>query len=170
MVPSTVSAAGFVQPTSRTDFDADPNDDMRIGSHGIAAFLFTLTAAGQAPIALKVGTLIDGKGGVLHDTVIVVHGSRIDKLDPAAGFTYDLRDLTVLPGMVDTHVHLDWHFGPDGRYVPQDNSPTDTLGYGLENAYVMLMAGFTTVQSVGSPIDADIRGAINGEFCRDRAC
>jgi imidazolonepropionase-like amidohydrolase len=134
---------------------------MHIGSHRIAAFLLTLTAAGQTPIALKVGTLIDGKGGVLHDTVIVVHGSRIEKLDPAARFTYDLRDLTVLPGMIDTHVHLDWHFGPDGRYVPQDKSPADTFGYGLENAYVMVMAGFTTVQSVGSPIDADIRGAIN---------
>ena len=34
------------------------------------------------------------------------------------------------------------------------------MAYGIENAYVTLMAGFTTVQSVGSPIDRDIRDAV----------
>lgn len=45
--------------------------------------------------------------------------------------------------------------------MPRDTSQATAMGYGLENAYVTLMAGFTTVQSVGSPIDADIRDAIN---------
>jgi imidazolonepropionase-like amidohydrolase len=62
--------------------------------------------------------------------------------------------------MIDTHVHIAWHFGPDGRYQPRDDSPVNSLGYTLENAYVTLMAGFITVQSLGSQIDGDARNAI----------
>jgi imidazolonepropionase-like amidohydrolase len=90
-----------------------------------------------------------------------VVGSKIEKLDPSAKATYDLSKLTVLPGMIDTHVHIAWHFGPDGRYQPRDTSQTVAMGYVMENAYVTLMGGFTTVQSVGSPIDGDARDAIN---------
>jgi len=63
--------------------------------------------------------------------------------------------------MIDTHVHIAWHFGPEGRYQPRDTSQTAAMGYAVENAYVTLMGGFTTVQSVGSPIDGDLRAAIN---------
>ncbi|MGD1094270.1 MAG: amidohydrolase family protein [Bryobacteraceae bacterium] len=117
--------------------------------------------AQEQPIVLRAGTLLDGKGGVLHNTSIVVQNGKIQKIDPAAGSGYDLRNLTVLPGLIDTHVHIAWHFGPDGRYQPRDDSQVAALGYALENAYVTLMAGFTTVQSVGSPIDGDARNAIN---------
>ena len=67
----------------------------------------------------------------------------------------------VPPGLIDTHVHIAWHFGPDGRYQPRDSSQVTALGYALENAYVTLMAGFTTVQSLGSPIEGDARDAID---------
>ncbi len=63
--------------------------------------------------------------------------------------------------MIDTHVHIGWHFGPDGRYQPRDSSQATAMGYAMENAYVTLMGGFTTVQSVGSPIDGDLRAAIH---------
>jgi imidazolonepropionase-like amidohydrolase len=128
------------------------------------AFLCVLSSvafAQEQPIVLRAGTLLDGKGGVLHNTSIVVQNGKIQKIDPAAGSGYDLRNLTVLPGLIDTHVHIAWHFGPDGRYQPRDDSQVAALGYTLENAYVTLMAGFTTVQSVGSPIDGDARDAIN---------
>ncbi len=122
----------------------------------------SLAAYAQAPIVIKAGTLLDGKGGVQKNATIVVVGSKIEKLDPSAkGTTYDLRNLTVLPGMIDTHVHIGWHFGPDGRYQPRETSPASAMGYAMENAYVTLMGGFTTVQSVGSPIDGDLRTAIN---------
>lgn len=128
-----------------------------------ALFVFGSIAIGQEqPILLKAGTLIDGKGGVQHNATIVVSGSKIQKIDrEAVRATYDFQNLTVLPGFIDTHVHISWHFGPDGRYLPQDSSPASAMGYGLENAYITLMAGFTTVQSVGSPIDRDIRDAIS---------
>jgi imidazolonepropionase-like amidohydrolase len=117
--------------------------------------------AQEQPIVLRAGTVLDGKGGVRHNVAIVVQNGKIQKIDAAGGTGYDLRNLTVLPGLIDTHVHIAWHFGPDGRYQPRDNSEVTALGYTLENAYVTLMAGFTTVQSVGSPIDGPARDAIN---------
>src|SRR5580658_1266226 len=121
----------------------------------------SLAVAQEQPIVLRAGTVLDGKGGVRHNVAVVVQNGRIQKIDPAAGSGYDLRNMTALPGLIDTHVHIAWHFGPDGRYQPRDDSQVSALGYTLENAYVTLMAGFTTVQSVGSPIDGPARDAIN---------
>jgi imidazolonepropionase-like amidohydrolase len=127
----------------------------------LLVFSSTLFAQEQ-PIVLRVGTLLDGKGGVQRNTAIVVQGGKIQKIGAQPGApTYDLHTATVLPGMIDTHVHIAWHFGPDGRYQPRDASPTSSMGYAMENAYVTLMSGFTTVQSVGSQIDGDVRNAIN---------
>ena len=128
---------------------------------GILLLCSTLAVAQEKPIILRAGTLLDGKGGVRHNVSIVVQNGKIEKIETTGGAGYDLRNLTVLPGLIDTHVHIAWHFGPDGRYQPRDDSQVTALGYALENAYVPLMAGFTTVQSVGSPIDGPARDAIN---------
>jgi imidazolonepropionase-like amidohydrolase len=126
------------------------------------AILASPVLAQEQPMVLRAGTLLDGKGGVQHNAAFVVQNGKIQKIDPAAaGSAYDLRNLTLLPGLIDTHVHIAWHFGPDGRYQPRDDSQVTALGYALEDAYVTLMAGFTTVQSVSSPIDGDARNAIN---------
>lgn len=113
---------------------------------------------------LRATTVLDGKGGVQHDVAVVIRGGKIDQIvpakAPAAGRSYDLRGLTILPGLIDTHVHIAWHLGLDGRYQPVDTSPISAMGYAVENAFVTLNAGFTTVQSVGSPIDKDVRDAI----------
>src|ERR1700683_5171607 len=130
----------------------------------LATFLVSAASvfAQDRPIVLRVGTLLDGKGGVQRNTEIVVQGGKIQKIGPSSGApTYDLRSATVLPGMIDAHVHIAWHFGPDGRYQPRDTSPTEAMGYAVENAYVTLMGGFTAVQSVGSASDGDLRTAIN---------
>jgi len=120
------------------------------------------SAAQDVPIVIRAGTILDGKGNALHNREILIQGGKIQKVAEVAGkVNYDFRKLTVLPGLIDTHVHIAWHFGPDGRYMPRDASPASAMGYGLENAYVTLMGGFTTVQSVGSPIDVEIRNAIN---------
>lgn len=124
--------------------------------------VFSRTALAQETLVLRVGTLLDGKGGVQHNVDIVVQGGAIAKIGRHEnGQVIDLRRYTVLPGMIDTHVHIGWHFGPDGRYQPIEASQTEAMGYAMENAYATLMGGFTTVQSVGSPIDGDLRTAIN---------
>ncbi len=66
----------------------------------------------------------------------------------------------MLPGLIDVHVHIGWHFGPNGRFEPRASTPAQDILYAAENAYLTLMAGFTTVQSPGQPGDVDLREAI----------
>ena len=121
--------------------------------------------AQERPIVIRAATLIDGKGGVTRNVSIVVQGSRIARIDAGAqGTTYDLKGLTVMPGWIDTHVHMDAHFDPNGKsHSPasaKSETPQQTMLYAVENAYNVLMAGFTTAQSVGAPLDRDLRDAI----------
>lgn len=112
-------------------------------------------------IVIAATTVLDGKGGVLHNTRIVVEGSKIVRIDPnAAPVNYDLRGLTVLPGWIDSHVHITWSFGPDGKNAGPGGTTPYAAYAAAANAWATLMAGFTTVQSVGSPNDLPLRDAI----------
>lgn len=118
-------------------------------------------AAQEAPIVIRAGAVLDGKGGVHKNAVVVVQEGRIVRIEPAAAkATYDLSRFTVLPGLIDTHVHIASHFGKDGRIAAPGETPAHAILYSAENAYVTLMAGFTTVQSIGSPSDLELREAI----------
>ena len=112
-------------------------------------------------VVIAAKMLFDGRGKVLRDTRIVVEGSKIVALDPKAmPVDYDLRDFTVMPGWIDSHVHITWSFGEDGKNAGADET-TQFAAYQAEsNAWRTLMAGFTTVQSVGSPTDVPLRDAI----------
>ncbi len=112
-------------------------------------------------IVIAASAVLDGKGGVLHGTRIVIEGSKIVALDPKAGpVDYDLRGLTVLPGWIDAHVHITWSFGPDGKNAGPAGTTQEAAYASASNAWLTLMAGFTTVQSVGSPNDVPLRDAI----------
>src|ERR1043165_3234642 len=112
-------------------------------------------------VVIAVSTLLDGRGHVLRNTRIVVEGSKIVAIDPqAAPVTYDLRGLTVLPGWIDSHVHITWSFGRDGKNVGADETTQDAAYRSASNARLTLLAGFTTVQSVGSPTELPLRDAI----------
>jgi imidazolonepropionase-like amidohydrolase len=112
-------------------------------------------------IVIGASTVLDGKGGVVHNTRIVVEGSAIVALDSKAGpLTYDLRGLTVLPGWIDAHVHITWSFDADGKNAGQGGNSQDAAYSAASNAYMTLMAGFTTIQSIGSPADVPLRNAI----------
>jgi imidazolonepropionase-like amidohydrolase len=121
------------------------------------------TLSGQsAPTMIKVGTLVDGKGGVQRNVTIVVEGSKIKSIGQSAEKpTYDFSRATIMPGLIDTHVHINAHFGKDGRASSRGETPQQTILYASENAYAMLMNGFTTTQSIGSGLDPDLRDAIN---------
>src|ERR1043165_4028898 len=136
---------------------------MRI--NGLLACLLLVTPAfGQEKpkqIVIAASTVLDGKGGVVHNTRIVVEGSKIVRIDPqAAPVDYDLRGLTVLPGWIDSHVHITWIFGPDGKNAGPADTSKVAADAAAANAKATLIAGFTTVQSVGSPNDLPLRDAI----------
>ena len=132
-----------------------------------ALFLAFLAApalvAQQAPaIRIHAATVVDGAGRTLKNATITVQGSKITSIDTgnSSGATYDLGQLTVVPGMIDVHAHVAWHFDKDGRYAARPGSPAQEILYSAENAYVTLLAGFTTIQSPGSPSDVELREAI----------
>src|SRR6266481_2234800 len=103
-------------------------------------------------IVIAASTVLDGKGRVLHDTRIVIEGSKIAAIDPKAGpVDYDLRGLTVLPGWIDAHVHINWSFGKDGKNAGWGGTTQEAAYQAASNAWVTLMAGFTTVQNISSP-------------------
>ena len=82
----------------------------------LALLLAGVAAAQEQPVVLKAGLLLDGSGQALRNTRVVIQGGKIVGIDPwAEGVTYDLSGLTLLPGWIDTHVHITYHFGPSGR-------------------------------------------------------
>jgi imidazolonepropionase-like amidohydrolase len=119
------------------------------------------TPASAKRTVVAAGTLLDGQGHVLHDARIVVEGSKIVAINSqATPIEYDLRGLSVLPGWIDSHVHIAWSLGKDGKSGSPGGTPAE-IAYSIAgNAWVTLMAGFTTVQSVGSSADIPLRDAI----------
>jgi imidazolonepropionase-like amidohydrolase len=136
----------------------------------VLVLLSSLCASSQEPqaIVIRASALFDGAGKVLHDVRIVVRRGKIESVKPNAGAvadaTYDLRGLTVMPGWIDTHVHITWHFGPNGRLEDKTETPARSTLAAESNAWKTLLAGFTTIQSVGSPDDKDLRDAIDGNL------
>ena len=116
----------------------------------------------QDTTVLRVGSLIDGRGGVQRNVTLIIEDGRVRTIENGVDRapTYDLSTLTVLPGLIDTHVHIGSHFGRDGRATNAGESDTERMLHAVENAYVTLMAGFTTVQSIGSASDLELRDAI----------
>lgn len=112
-------------------------------------------------VTLQTDTVLDGRGKVLKNVRLVVEDGLIKSVTPEPGSShYDLRGLTVMPGWIDTHVHIMNHFGRDGRASTPGETAVEAMLYAAENAWVTLMGGFTTVQSIGAAGDRDLRDAI----------
>jgi imidazolonepropionase-like amidohydrolase len=134
----------------------------RIALAAVLASTIPGAAAAQAPpVTIRADRVLDGRGGTLGNVTLRIEASRIAAIDPNGGDgTYDLRGLTVMPGWIDTHVHIGTHFGANGRASNDGETPAQQALYGAENLYATLMAGFTTVRSVGDMSDGDLRDAI----------
>lgn len=131
------------------------------GICALAQRISSQTPAQSKRIVIAATTVLDGKGRVLHNTRIVIEGSKIVAIDPKAGpVDYDLRGLTVLPGWIDAHVHITWSFGKDGKNAGEGGTTQEAAYQAASNAWVTLMAGFTTVQNMGSPTTFPLRDAI----------
>ena len=122
--------------------------------------LVALPASAQN-YALRTRVAIDGHGQVLADVIILVEGEEIVSVEsagsiPAGATLIDLRSYTVLPGLIDSHVHIVAHFDSRGE------RRSATALHAAANARKFLESGFTTVRSLGAPafVDVDLRDAI----------
>ena len=113
-------------------------------------------------VTVRAARVLDGKGATLQNAVVEIAGGRIVRVDQRSGpVTYDLGTATLLPGMIDTHGHIGYHFGKDGRASNEGETPAEMALFAAENAWVTLVNGITTVQSAGALADKDLRDAIN---------
>ena len=98
-------------------------------------------------------------GRVLSNQTIIVQGGRIASM--SAGFTQitgcevvDLRDSFVLPGLIDSHVHLTGQQNPNARLEEVTQSSAEQAMVGARYARRTLEAGFTTVADLGADNNA----------------
>lgn len=135
----------------------------------LLTLLFATTTLTAQPLIIRAARVIDGRGHVTEDAAVVVEGSKILRIVPNAktltNITIDLGEKTIMPGGIDTHVHIGWHFDArDGRSHDDENdrneTPQESVLYAAENAVRTLEGGITTVQSLGAPVDKPLRDAI----------
>jgi imidazolonepropionase-like amidohydrolase len=131
-------------------------------SLGLAALAAALLAPPPSRTIIAVGTALDGRGGTLHNTRLVIEDGRIAAIDAnASPVDIDLRNRVVMPGWIDTHVHLNWHFDDRRVSVAGGEPPEQAAVFTAEDAWVTLQGGFTTVQSLGAAIDGVVRDRVN---------
>ena len=125
--------------------------------------------APESAIVLRADRVLDGRGGSFTGSDVVIRGGRIEAVTATgsteAATVYDLSGATLLPGLIDAHVHLGWHFDREtGRLHSRASTdgPREQMLYAAENAWTMLQSGVTTVQSVGGAEDIPLRNAISG--------
>jgi imidazolonepropionase-like amidohydrolase len=126
-------------------------------------------AAPAKTAVIHAGRMLDVKTGkMLNDQTIVVQGDKItyvgavyDQFIPAGTTVIELRNSTVLPGLIDAHTHIT--FTPNFGYSRLAISVPREALTGARNAKVTLEAGFTTIRNVGASGYADValRDAVN---------
>src|ERR1039457_2562054 len=136
-----------------------------------AALLLCASAAfGQTPIVLRAARLLDIESGkMLKPGEVLVSGERIVEVGatvthPPAAEIVDLGDRTLLPGLIDAHVHLFLHPGAEDLQTVEESVPQRTI-LALVAAKADLMAGFTAERDMGTEgagsADTAVRNAIN---------
>ena len=130
-------------------------------------FAPAILASQSGPVTMRVDRVLDGRGAVIQNAVVTVNGDKIvqvEKTSPgnASRATFDLRGLTLLPGLIDAHAHPSWYFNRAGRLHTADDgdTPAQSMLAMAANAYETLRGGVTTIQSIGASEDKDLRDAI----------
>jgi imidazolonepropionase-like amidohydrolase len=100
-----------------------------------------------------------GEGYLTRQTITVEDGEIVSieagyKRAPRDADLIDLKDAYVLPGLIDSHVHITFENGPNDRIKAFEDTDVDAAFDGAGFAYKTLLTGFTTVQDVGSSNNA----------------
>jgi imidazolonepropionase-like amidohydrolase len=135
----------------------------------LALFIqFTITDLAASSIILQPKNILDVDDGTLYesqilieDGIIVEIGKNISKRNKDIE-TLELSELTIMPGLMDSHVHLTGNTELKGYESISESSYLSTI-YGVINAKKTLLSGFTTVRNVGAGNFADValKQAIN---------
>src|SRR3954447_4777962 len=130
-----------------------------------AALTLLLAGFASGATVIRADRVLDGRGHSFANAAVVVDGSKIVRIDEhPSKVDVDLKGMTLMPGGIDTHVHVAWHFDADGRShddeTDRNESAEQSVLYAAENAYKTLLGGVTTVQSLGAPADKPLRDAI----------
>ncbi len=138
----------------------------------VLAAVASAQAVGDAthPVVLHAARLLDVETGkMLAPGEILVQGERIVEVGaavthPAGAEVIDLGDKTLLPGLIDAHVHLFLHPGAEDLQTVEESVPQRTL-IAVAAAKQDLMAGFTAERDMGTEgagsADTAVRNAIN---------
>jgi imidazolonepropionase-like amidohydrolase len=138
----------------------------------VLLFLVVNGAHGYGQIkAIRFGKLVDGKGKVLSDAVVVVEKDRIKSVGtsssaiPAGAEIIDLSRYAGIPGLIDAHTHLAGPASAPGRIPNQQlaRHPAIDMFLGQRGARAMLESGVTTVRNLGAVqfMDIAMRDLIN---------
>ena len=111
-----------------------------------------LAVPGQDP--LREVTLVVREGRIAELRSGYLTAEALEGVDPMAVEIIDLRDSTVLPGLIDAHVHITSEQSADSRLRRVQESDADAALRGAAYARTTLLAGFTTLRDVGSSGDA----------------
>jgi imidazolonepropionase-like amidohydrolase len=117
--------------------------------------LVALPAAGAEPVVLEADGYLDVVAGrIVRPAVIVVEGEKIAAVNPAAppagAKRVALPGQVLLPGLMDSHVHLNYIIGPGWETEPVRFSGADFAMRAIPHAKATLLAGFTTVRDLGT--------------------
>jgi len=122
----------------------------------------------EPPSIIHAAQLLDGRGGSLRNAYVVVRNGKIERVastpvNMAGASTIELGTATLLPGLIDAHVHPGWYVDRQGKRNSQrsGDTPAQAELARAGNLYATLMAGVTTIQSVGGPEDIDLRDAVS---------
>jgi imidazolonepropionase-like amidohydrolase len=127
----------------------------------LIALVYPITIAAQQPTVIRAARMLDVvKGEMMAPAMVVVADGKIRSVGsrdvPAGATTFDLGDVTLLPGLIDAHTHLTFDISGDWVTRSVRELPADAALRGARNARVTLLAGFTTVRDVGAPGFADV--------------
>jgi imidazolonepropionase-like amidohydrolase len=138
------------------------------GAPSASAQNTSLHMPSTVPVTIHAARMIDGRGKLFSDALVTVREGRIERVQTnakprAADVTYELGDVTLMPGMIDAHTHPGWYINREGALHSgrDSDTPAQSALAQAGNLYATLMAGFTTIQSVGGREDLDLRDAVN---------